>query len=93
MLLTPVRRQMVTVKNGFCWLGAREPFLLFTILGLLSDYLHSAEWVSLILYLSAYLSGGWDAAGDAWAGLIKGELDMHFLMLSVTFLAALIGGS
>jgi Cd2+/Zn2+-exporting ATPase len=52
--------------------------LLFTILGLLSDYLHAAEWVSLIFYSSAYLSGGWDAAGDAWARIRKGELDIHF---------------
>ena len=65
--------------------------LLFTILGLLSDYLHSPEWVSLILYSSAYLSGGWDAASDAWARIRKGELDIHFLMLAVAFGAALIG--
>ncbi len=65
--------------------------LLFTLLGLLSDYFHTSAWVSIMLYCLAYLSGGWDAAGDAWARIRKGELDIHFLMLAVAFGAALIG--
>ncbi len=65
--------------------------LIFTLLGLLFDYLHASDAVTIPLYLLAYLSGGWDAAGDAWQRVRKGQLDVHFLMLSVAFGAALIG--
>jgi Zn2+/Cd2+-exporting ATPase len=71
------------------WLSAT--CLLFTLLGLLSDCLHAAEWVSIALYLTAYLSGGCDAAVDAFERVRKGVLDIHFLMLSVAIGAALIG--
>jgi len=65
--------------------------LLFGLLGLISEYLHTAELLTIGLYLAAYLCGGWDAAIDAWARIRKGELDVHFLMLSVALGAALIG--
>lgn len=65
--------------------------LLFTLLGLFSDHFQTPKGLSVSLYLLAYLSGGWDAAGDAWERVRKGELDIHFLMLVVAFGAALIG--
>jgi Cd2+/Zn2+-exporting ATPase len=65
--------------------------LFFTLSGLLSDYLNAPGWITVFLYLLAYLSGGWDAAGDAWKRIRRGELDVHFLMLSVACGAALIG--
>src|SRR5665213_82135 len=71
------------------WLSAS--CLLFMLLGLLSDYFRAAEWVSITLYLMAYLCGGWDAAVDASERVRRGVLDIHFLMLSVAIGAALIG--
>ncbi|HAV14486.1 MAG TPA: heavy metal translocating P-type ATPase [Opitutae bacterium] len=48
-------------------------------------------WVPIALYLGAMLAGGWDAIGDVKEGLPKGQLDIHFLMLSVAVGAASIG--
>lgn len=49
------------------------------------------ENVALGLYILAYLSGGWDAAYDAFHQLKRFRLDIHFLMLSVGLGAAFIG--
>jgi Cd2+/Zn2+-exporting ATPase len=65
--------------------------LVFGLLGVLSESLHSVKELTVGLYILAYLSGGWDAAIDAMRQLRKGELDVHFLMLSVAIGAALIG--
>ena len=65
--------------------------LVFGLLGLLSHCYFNNPSVTLAFYLLAYLSGGWDAAGDTWKHLKKGELDIHFLMLAVALGAALIG--
>jgi Cd2+/Zn2+-exporting ATPase len=48
-------------------------------------------WLPVIFYIGAMIAGGWDAFEDAKAGLPKGELDIHFLMLAVAVGAALIG--
>ena len=55
------------------------------------DLAHAPSWAALLCYLVAYLCGGWDAAGDAWARLKSGQLDIHFLMLAVAAGAAVIG--
>lgn len=65
--------------------------LLFGVLGLLTEaFLHSRTTATL-LYILAYLCGGWDAAGDAWERIRKGQLDVHFLMLAVAVGAGIIG--
>lgn len=48
-------------------------------------------WVSIVLYVLAMVTGGWDAAVDVREGLPKGELDIHFLMLAVAAGASSIG--
>lgn len=47
--------------------------------------------VALILYVGAYVCGGWDAAVDAWQRIRLARLDVHFLMLAVAAGAAVIG--
>ncbi|MEO5720990.1 MAG: cation-translocating P-type ATPase [Chthoniobacterales bacterium] len=51
----------------------------------------AAPLLVLALFLASYISGAWDAAGESWARLRHGELEIHFLMLAVAFGAALIG--
>ena len=65
--------------------------LLFGVLGLLFEWLFHNKDAATSLYLLAYLCGGWDAAGDAWERIRKGQLDVHFLMLSVAVGAGIIG--
>ncbi|NBZ94932.1 MAG: cation-transporting P-type ATPase, partial [Proteobacteria bacterium] len=65
--------------------------LIFGILGLLAEFLKAAPCISVAFYILAYLCGGWDAAGDAWERIRKGQLDVHFLMLAVAVGAAVIG--
>lgn len=48
-------------------------------------------WLGPVLYGGALLAGGWDAAGDAWAKVRRGKLDIHFLMLAVAAGAGAIG--
>ena len=48
-------------------------------------------WLVLGLYVLALVSGGWDAAKDAWEDLSKLTLDIHFLMLLVAVGAASLG--
>ncbi len=43
------------------------------------------------LLLVALVAGAWDAAIDTWANLRKGEVEIHFLMLTVALGAVLIG--
>lgn len=49
------------------------------------------SWLVIALYVVAMLAGGWDAAVDAWEGLLEGELDIHFLMIAVAVGASSIG--
>jgi Cd2+/Zn2+-exporting ATPase len=49
------------------------------------------EWVARVLYGIALVSGGWDAAKDAWENLSERRLDVHFLMLAVAAGAVAIG--
>lgn len=50
-----------------------------------------ALWISRLLFVVAYLTGGWDAARDSWELLRKRVLDIHYLMLAVAIGAASIG--
>ena len=65
--------------------------LLFGLLGLLSEFYPASAPLTTGLYILAYLCGGWDAAGDAWERIRRGQLDVHFLMLAVAGGAAVIG--
>ena len=52
---------------------------------------HASEWLVHSLFGLSLLSGGWDAAKDAWENLRERRLDVHFLMLAVAAGAAMIG--
>jgi len=64
---------------------------IFGLTGWALDAAHAPAWAALGAYVLAYICGGWDAAGDAWDRLKRGQLDIHFLMLAVAAGAALIG--
>lgn len=49
------------------------------------------SWLVISCYLGAMLAGGWDAFVDVRVGFPKGELDIHFLMLTVALGAISIG--
>jgi Cd2+/Zn2+-exporting ATPase len=49
------------------------------------------EWIRHSLLGVALVSGGWDAAKDAWENLKERRLDVHFLMLAVATGAVAIG--
>lgn len=55
------------------------------------ESMQAPAWLPLAAYIAAYLCGGWDAAGDAWERIRRGQLDIHFLMLAVAAGAAAIG--
>jgi Zn2+/Cd2+-exporting ATPase len=48
-------------------------------------------WLIYALYSAALISGGWEAAVDAFENIKRGQLDIHFLMLSVALGAVAIG--
>ncbi len=48
-------------------------------------------WLVQSLFGLSLLSGGWDAAKDAWENLRERRLDVHFLMLAVASGAVAIG--
>lgn len=68
---------------------------LCAILGLAGLTVHhlgvGPAWLSPALYILAMIAGGWDAAKDAGPNLLKGKLDIHFLMLAVAIGASFIG--
>ena len=58
---------------------------------LIGHYTAIPLWVVYALYSIALISGGWDAAVDAFENIKRGQLDIHFLMLSVALGAVAIG--
>jgi len=48
-------------------------------------------WLAKGFFLLGMITGGWDAAGDSWKNLKKGEVEIHFLMLAVALGAMFIG--
>lgn len=65
---------------------------IFLLLAVCVEFFTMAPgWLPVSLYLIAMLAGGWDAFVDVCAGLPKGELDIHFLMLAVALGAVSIG--
>lgn len=49
------------------------------------------HWVVHSLFGVSMISGGWDAARDAWENLKERRLDVHFLMLAVAAGAVAVG--
>ena len=49
------------------------------------------SWLPVALYVCAMAAGGYDAAVDAWQGLRKFQVDIHFLMLAVAVGASSVG--
>jgi Zn2+/Cd2+-exporting ATPase len=48
-------------------------------------------WLWMTLYAVSLASGGWDASKDVAKNLVKGKLDIHFLMIAVAAGAVSIG--
>lgn len=65
--------------------------LIFGVLGLTTEFFLHNRTIGTTLYILAYICGGWDAAGDAWERVRKGQLDVHFLMIAVAVGAGIIG--
>jgi Cd2+/Zn2+-exporting ATPase len=67
--------------------------LLATVLGWLisSSRLAAPVWLPWILYLIAYVSGGFYSVQDAWVTLKQRQFDVNFLMIIAAVGAALIG--
>ncbi len=61
------------------------------IAGVVASYaVPQHPWIAKVLFLVGVISGGWDAAVDAWENLRKREVDIHFLMLAVALGAMFI---
>jgi Cd2+/Zn2+-exporting ATPase len=58
---------------------------------LLEHYTTSSSFVWIGLYGLSIIAGGWDAAGEVWRKIRHGNLEIHFLMLSVAAGAVAIG--
>ncbi len=76
--------QWLAMQAGICGLAL--------LVGYVAKH-HFAAPAGLVLslYGIALLSGGWDAAGDAWEKVREGRFDIHFLMLAVACGAVAIG--
>ena len=56
-----------------------------TLTGFLAERAAIASPVLVCCFALAYLSGGWFTTQDVWAGLKRGKIDIHFLMIAVAF--------
>ncbi len=65
--------------------------LVFGLAGFAGEWLAWSPFVTIPLFLCAYVCGGYDAAIDSVETIRKGKLDVHFLMLAVAAGAALVG--
>jgi len=48
-------------------------------------------WIEKVLFVVAYIAGGWKTAEEVWHKIKSGVLDIHFLMLAVAVGAACVG--
>jgi Cd2+/Zn2+-exporting ATPase len=48
-------------------------------------------WIEKVLFVVAYIAGGWKTAEEVWHKIKTGVLDIHFLMLAVAVGAACVG--
>jgi Cd2+/Zn2+-exporting ATPase len=64
----------------------------FGLAGWLVEINHwGPTWLAPALFIFGMIAGGWDAAKDAAPAVLRGRLDVHFLMLAVAVGASLIG--
>src|SRR4051794_40864611 len=80
------------------WLQERWELALVALAGMLlamgwvgETFLGLPAEAALVLYILAYISGGWDIATHAIPGLLKGKFDTDVLMLAAAAGAALLG--
>jgi Cd2+/Zn2+-exporting ATPase len=57
----------------------------------LAGYFAGDTAVGLVLFIAAYVAGGWFTVHEVWERLEKRTLDVHFLMLAVALGSASIG--
>jgi Cd2+/Zn2+-exporting ATPase len=76
--------RMLALQAGICGAALVMGFLVET-------FADAPMWVSQVLFGVSLISGGWDAAKDAWENLHEGRVDVHFLMLAVAVGAVAIG--
>jgi Cd2+/Zn2+-exporting ATPase len=80
------------------WMKERWALLLVALAGLFlavgffgERFFGLPEGVALVLYLLAYLTGGYDVATHAIPGLLRGKFDTDVLMLAAATGAAILG--
>jgi Cd2+/Zn2+-exporting ATPase len=56
-----------------------------TLTGFLAERAAIGSPILICCFALAYLSGGWFTTQDVWAGLRRGKVDIHFLMIAVAF--------
>jgi Cd2+/Zn2+-exporting ATPase len=76
--------KLMAMQAGICGLGLIAGWAL-------ERWQIGPWWLSRIGYLIALISGGWDAAKDAWESIKERRLDVHFLMLAVAVGAVTVG--
>lgn len=74
----------LSVQAGICGLALLAGYLANKFQWLEPNYVKA-------IYSISMLAGGWDAAKDAWAMLLRKRLDVHFLMIAVAIGAVLVG--
>lgn len=76
--------RMLALQAGLC--------AVTLVAGYITERFFAAPaWLPKSLFAIALISGGWDAAKDAWENLRERRLDVHFLMLAVASGAVSIG--
>lgn len=76
--------RMLAIQAGLCAAAL--------VAGYITERFFSAPvWLPKSLFAISLISGGWDAAKDAWENLRERRLDVHFLMLAVASGAVAIG--
>lgn len=75
--------QMLAWQAGICGIALLAGWIL--------ERNQFASWAWVTCYVISILSGGWDAAKDAWEKVREGQLDIHFLMIAVAAGAMSIG--
>ena len=76
--------RVLALQAGLCALAL--------LAGYITERFFSAPaWLPKSLFAISLISGGWDAAKDAWENLCERRLDVHFLMLAVATGAVSIG--
>jgi Cd2+/Zn2+-exporting ATPase len=65
---------------------------LFGLLGIFARHMEwGPAWLPNVLFVCSMIGGGWDAARDALKGVLKWQMDIHFLMIAVALGATFIG--